>query len=46
LTLVAVAVSRASTPGQKPPFLAVNHPARPYKPTNQNRCTVGNATGA
>ena len=33
-------------PGQKPPFLAVKRPARPYKTTIQNRFTMANAKGA
>ena len=33
-------------PGQKPPFLAVKRPARPYKTATQNRFTMGNTNGA
>ena len=32
-------------PGRKPPFLAVKHPARPYKSTIERRVTVGNGGG-
>ena len=30
---------RGHCPGRKPPFLAVKHPARPYKRTIENRFT-------
>jgi hypothetical protein len=33
-------------PGQKPPFVAVRHPARPYKRAARNRSTVENAKDA
>ena len=33
-------------PGQKPPFWAVKHPARPYRSAIENRCTSGNAEAA
>ena len=32
--------------GRKPPFLAIKHPARPYKSAIQNRFTVKNANDA
>jgi hypothetical protein len=33
-------------PGQKPPFLAVKRPVRPYKSAIQKRVAVENAKGA
>jgi hypothetical protein len=36
----------AHCPGQKPPFLAVTRPARPYKTAIESRFTVENAKAA
>jgi hypothetical protein len=40
------AASAAHCPGQKPPFLAVKRPARPYKTAIQKQFTAENAKGA
>jgi hypothetical protein len=46
VTLTCVVVSIAVCPGRKPPFLAVKHPARPYKRAVQTRFTMDSAKGA